>query len=231
MRIAVLHHHFLVIDELVEAPQFKLLYQSLRRAKYRTHAGWASVWSLAEQGGYRCSPFTGDSIVRDGGNPASVAYAIFAQALDGILPELEYLTGRRGEDWTHFNGNAVMFPPGGALNWHTDKKYAASYSYYCQSEWQRRWGGELLVQEQEAPSWGRGAPEGTGAARAAGAKPEGEAVDDIGYYVAPIANRLVVVRGAIPHRIAAVSPAAGENYRMSITGFFVAGEAGEDDEA
>lgn len=223
MRISVRHRHFIVIDDLVEASQFELLYQSLKRAKYRTHVGWSSLWSLSEERAYRCSPFTSDSLARDFGDPASVAYSIFAQALIGVLGDVEYVTGKQRDDWDRFNGNAILFPPGGALNWHSDKKYAASYTYYCQNNWQRRWGGELLVLEEEPPRWGTGEVEGD-TDRGAGV------VDDVGYFVAPTANRLVVIRGATPHRIAAVSAAAGENHRMSITGFFLTGDAGEHDE-
>lgn len=224
MRIAVVHRQFMVIDDLLERSRFDLLYESLKRAKYRAHVGWAPVWSLAEDRAFRCSPFTSTTLVKDFNNPESVAYSVFVEALKQVLGDIEYLTGREGEDWHHFSGNAVLFPPGGALNWHSDKKYAASYTYYCQSVWQRRWGGELLVLEDDAPRWG--SPDD-----AVNAVSEPAAVADVGYFVAPVANRLVVIRGATPHRIAAVSAAAGENHRMSITGFFVKGDPGESDEA
>jgi len=224
MRIAVVHRHFIVIDDLLEKPRFDLLYESLKRAKYRAHAGWSSVWSLAEDRAFRGSPFTSATLVKEFNNPASVAYSLFVEALRQVLGEVEYLTGREGEDWHHFSGNAVLFPPGGALNWHSDKKYAASYTYYCQGVWQRRWGGELLVLEDDEPRWGHPGD-------VVGADQEPGAAADVGYFVAPVANRLVVIRGATPHRIAAVSAAAGENHRMSITGFFVKGDPGEDDEA
>lgn len=225
MRIAIVHRHFIVIDDLIEKSRFELLHESLKRAKYRAYSGWSSVWSLDEQGAYRCSPFKSGNVTRDFGDPASVAYSILTEGVNAVLDDVEYLTGKHGHDWGHFNGNAVLFPPGGALNWHSDKKYVASYTYYCQSDWQRRWGGELLVLEDGPPHW---SPPETGDA---GSSQDSGVVSDVGYFVAPVANRLVVIRGATPHRIAAVSAAAGENHRMSITGFFVKGDPGERDEA
>jgi Rps23 Pro-64 3,4-dihydroxylase Tpa1-like proline 4-hydroxylase len=175
--------------------------------------------------GVRSSPFNSIRLTRDFGDPASVAYSIFVDALQRVLGDVEYLTGKQDEDWQHFNGSAVVYPPHGALNWHSDRKYAASYSFYCQREWQRRWGGELLVLEEEPPRWS--VPHDGKSAD--GQEPE--VVDDVGYFVTPIANRLVVMRGATPHRIAAVSAAAGEHHRMSITGFFVPHDPGERNEA
>ena len=41
-----------------------------------------------------------------------------------------------------------------------------------------------------------------------------------GSFVMPKPNRLVIIRGGLPHKIAKVSVAAGSHLRRSITGFF-----------
>jgi hypothetical protein len=212
MRIAVRHRNFMVIDDFVETARFELLRESLLGARYQPRTGSLPLWSLSEVRWVRSSPFTSDSVTRDFGDPATVAYFIFVDAFHRALAEMEYLTGPTGETWDHYNGNAVVFPPNGALNWHRDRRYAASYSFYWQRAWDRRWGGELLLLEEDGLLWG-----GDDDPRDEDPQP----VADIGYFITPIGNRVVVIRGNTPHRISAVSPAAGEKHRVSITGFFL----------
>jgi len=45
-------------------------------------------------------------------------------------------------------------------------------------------------------------------------------VPGVGSFVMPRSNRLVVIRGGLPHKIAKVSVAAGSHLRASVTGFF-----------
>lgn len=215
MRFTIRHRNFLVIDDFLEPSQFEFLHQNLTRLKYKPAGAlqWSSIWSLSEPQAFRSTPFR--SHEKQPPSPQHAGYAVFMRAMEGALAELEYLTGRKGEAWTHFTGNAVLHPPHRALNWHSDKKYAGSYSFYAQKEWQQRWAGELLIRETDPRRW----------------TPDGDAaeddvpppVDGAGYFLSPIANRLVAMRGDTDHRIAAVSPAAGEHFRMSITGFFVKG--------
>ena len=45
--------------------------------------------------------------------------------------------------------------------------------------------------------------------------------DGTGLYLAPTPNRMIFLRGSTPHMIKPVEPAAGDNLRLSISGFFL----------
>ena len=42
----------------------------------------------------------------------------------------------------------------------------------------------------------------------------------MGYYFAPTSNRIIFIRGATPHAIKRIEADAGDNLRLSLSGFF-----------
>ena len=88
------------------------------------------------------------------------------------------------------------YPQGSALTWHDDAGnfYAGSYVYYLHTEWKPTWGGLLLIADDECG----------------------------GKFIFPKPNRLVFIPRGVPHSISRVDKNAGENNRLSLTGFFFA---------
>ncbi|MET8695601.1 2OG-Fe(II) oxygenase [Streptomyces bauhiniae] len=116
--------------------------------------------------------------------------------------------GFQGTDWQYFSCTPYVYPAGSGLSWHDDALgRAGSFVLYVHDEWKSSWGAELLIANQVGQREPR--------------VEQHQGVDtDLGHYVAPVPNRLVVIRAGTPHRVKNVSARAGDHYRMSVTGFF-----------
>lgn len=129
-----------------------------------------------------------------------------------------FLTGTKG--WQSVNMRPYIYPVSSGLGWHTDRGKEAAFIYYAHPEWRAQWGGELLVAPVSGSPRTR---QGGGFQDFYDQFDDGLiAGKDIGTFVAPAPNRLVLLRGGVPHCIKRVDPAAGEAFRASIAGFFLA---------
>ena len=161
------------------------------------------------------------------------------EVVRGLLPEVKPLIGTMGADWKTFSARAWLYPANTGLSWHSDgTSYAGAYVWYGHQEWNCQWGGELMVGHES--THGRDLSNGhvpivtTKDGQITGIKQEplGSHIDNrvedevlsevgLGTYIMPKPNRLVVLGGATPHRISPVHPAAGDNIRCSVAGFFL----------
>jgi hypothetical protein len=120
-----------------------------------------------------------------------------------LATAIEPWVGMAVTDWRAVVARHFCYPRDSSLGWHDDPPpYTGAFAYYAHPSWRPQWGGELLVavgEDEEADN------HASGCGRFVGAAP----------------NRLVVIKGGTPHRIARVSRLAGEHERMSISGFFV----------
>jgi Rps23 Pro-64 3,4-dihydroxylase Tpa1-like proline 4-hydroxylase len=144
--------------------------------------------------------------------------------------------GQFGSDWDDFSASPSLYPVGTGLSWHRDaENNAGSFVYYVHPHWNVEWGGELLLGDpaqfsipgSQGPFFNP-APSGYADDGAAwlNSHLENERASETlmahgaGSFVMPKPNRLVIIRGGLPHKIAKVSVAAGSHLRCSITGFF-----------
>jgi len=99
------------------------------------------------------------------------------------------------ELYKNISVTAYCYQQGTGLGWHNDAGtgYHGSYAYYLHSEWKPTWGGHLLIGEDEVG----------------------------GRFIPPRPNRLVFIRRGIPHMIQRIDRNAGENCRLSLSGFFL----------
>lgn len=168
--------------------------------------------------------------------PTGTAVDALMEALVQQEERLRPALGRYGKDWDDFSASSSLYPSGTGLGWHRDaENNAGSFVYYVHPHWNVEWGGELLLGDvsqlsipasegpffnpaptglaDDGPSWLNSHLENERASQtllAAGT----------GSFVMPKPNRLVVIRGGLPHKISKVSPAAGAHLRASLTGFF-----------
>jgi 2OG-Fe(II) oxygenase superfamily len=168
--------------------------------------------------------------------PTGTAVDALMEALVEQEERLRPALGKYASDWDDFSASPALYPSGAGLSWHRDaENNAGSFVYYVHPHWNVEWGGELLLGHpaqmtipaaqgpffnpappdlaDDGPSWLNSHLENEQASQtllAVGA----------GSFVMPKPNRLVVIRGGLPHKIAKVSPAAGSYLRASITGFF-----------
>ena len=117
---------------------------------------------------------------------------------------------------------------GTGLSWHCDAgPYTGAFIYYAHPTWNAQWGGELLVADG-CGDYAQADREDGRRHRLDNAR-ENEILlrEGTGRYVMPKPNRLVYLQGGTPHRIMPVLPAAGQNPRVSVAGFFVKPEGVE----
>jgi hypothetical protein len=134
------------------------------------------------------------------GYPSACPVDLVIQWLLAHAAELQPWVGEVGRDWSTLSAGAFVYPYGTGLDWHADAEhYSGAFTLYAHPSWKPRWGGELLI---------------------AGRPFEPERWDGTGSFVLPRPNRMVVVRAGVPHKIQRVSQLAGENMRVSVSGFF-----------
>jgi Rps23 Pro-64 3,4-dihydroxylase Tpa1-like proline 4-hydroxylase len=134
----------------------------------------------------------------------------------------QLMTGERPpisvDTWNGFSLSAWVYQPGAGLEWHSDTGRIAAYIYYMHPEWRSSWGGELLIAADGARLSGAQAAEPS---RCGDPKAARESVCETGgVFVYPRPNRLVILRGGIPHCVKKVEGAAGKVFRASLSGFF-----------
>lgn len=158
------------------------------------------------------------------------------QAIIDNAPKLTPVLGQFRRDWEDFTAFPSLYPMGTGLTWHRDAvTNAGSYVYYAHPRWNAEWGGELLlgdaaqlaIPEALGPFFNAAPPgyEDDGATWL-NSHLQNDGASDIlmahgaGSFVMAKPNRLVVLRGGLPHKIAKVAIGAGSNVRASVAGFF-----------
>jgi hypothetical protein len=124
-------------------------------------------------------------------------------AMQRKLPEIREQIGAFGQDWIGIVAKAYAYPRGAKANWHTDSgPYSGAFVYYAHEVWERDWGGQFLYQEREQEATRDGSP-------------------GHGRFVAPLPNRLLILKAGTLHTVSSVSACAGDHPRLSLAGFFV----------
>ena len=112
-----------------------------------------------------------------------------------------------------FSLMAHAYRAGAEIDWHIDYSSLASYSFYLHDEWKPQWGGNLLVSDYNETVDVQG-NNGT-------VFDNNPSVCNPGYgsWYSPAPNRLVIIKKVF-HKVERVDQAAGNNVRLSFTGFF-----------
>jgi hypothetical protein len=228
---------FIIIDDFLtsehqEAVWLYIQREHLQRVDVATPTG---QWAWHDGGALRGSTI-GRRSKWHGQYPSGTALDLMMDRLVLAAERLTAVIGRLGEDWDDFTAFATLYPPGSGLMWHRDAPdNAGSYVYYAHPTWNAEWGGELLLGATaqlslpvELGPFLNPAPRHLAEAGESwlNAHLDNSRASDLllepgaGTFVAPKPNRLVVIRGGLPHKISKVSIAAGSHLRTSIGGFF-----------
>ncbi|MFF9352035.1 2OG-Fe(II) oxygenase [Streptomyces sp. NPDC014734] len=140
--------------------------------------------------------------------PAGNAMDRMVEHIENEAERLSRWSGKKEEHWDFFTCTPYLYPLGAGLSWHDDIKggKTASYTFYAHDEWKDSWGAELLVSGGGTLRTDKGNPKESGG---------------FGHYIAPLPNRLVIIKAGTPHTVKRVEINAGENIRASLTGFFM----------
>lgn len=207
---------FAVIDSFLPDETFQTVSTYVHQLEYRQTSPGMSIWHAIENENPRQSIQTyawassriaerlTDPIRAELRSSASMLIHPSGTPVDLVLEAVREeagrasaLVGKEGSDWVGILSSAFAYPPGARAAWHTDDhEYRGAFIYYVHDRWEKDWGGELLLEDQLL------------------------GVGD-GHYVAPLPNRLVILKGGIPHSVTRVSARTGGLARTSLSGFFV----------
>ncbi len=161
--------------------------------------------------------------------PTNLPFDRFIDHILAVQPHVEHMVGKQTETWEHFSVTGWMYPPGTGLAMHDDGSgvYSGAYVYFLNPTWRLHWGGLLLLADEEANEQ---------------VHKYRNSVDQYDYYqrkwlhqnplddmlmdqgfaqcVLPKRNRMVFIANDAYHMVTRVNEQCGDNYRMSLAGFF-----------
>ena len=205
MRLVKRTSYFAVLDDVLPAHEFARLGKFMAEEEYAfVHAtGWFKTYSVEDGNPLEGRTYLSQGLSEGQANhawPTGKAVDSLIECLEGLLDDFPDIVGRRELDWLLFTARPFLYPRGTSLSWHNDEDLelprSGAFAFYTHGEWRSSWGGELLV-----------APPGR--------------ERDLGFFILPMPNRLVLVQAGVEHTIRPVHLAAGEAMRSSIAGFLV----------
>lgn len=136
------------------------------------------------------------------------------------------------EGYVDFAMRCHAYPVGSKNPWHTDLG-ATTYTYYLHKEWAINWDSTLLVLPKDSVKYKQAMKVLEGTKRY-------DSYNDLvslelfqqkekfapllehgmGYFVSPKPNRLILINKNTVHGVTRVDPDAGQNLRITLTGFF-----------
>jgi Rps23 Pro-64 3,4-dihydroxylase Tpa1-like proline 4-hydroxylase len=207
---------FHVADDFLPAPDFLALRTEARQAplvdaKLVSFRGALQRWDgSVEMGAAHEVP------ARRLGEQASALSGFLARLSEHAAHDelIRSLVGAPDVAWQRISARYYFFGPGSGLSWHTDAPgRTGSFAYYVHESWRPHWGGMLLIGRRK---WASPVGDERSFLDAAEAE-EWES----GAFLAPLPNRLVVIRSGVPHSVAPLTGAAGDRFRISLSGFFL----------
>jgi hypothetical protein len=212
----------MIFDDFLDDEEWTTLWTDFQFADLHPVSRTAGAWKLSDGvplGGQEIiTPDRDAELVHDPEHPNRYpSQTPLDVVLTNLLGESDSFAEVVGDSWRHISARAYVYPRGAGLSWHRDDSaaYTGAYIYYAHPLWNAHWGGELLIAEDtpaDLPIMGH--------------RFENEAYSEalleqgVGRFVMPKPNRLVLLGGA-PHAVSAVSAAAGDHIRASVSGFFL----------
>lgn len=230
-----------VFDDVLSPEQFREVREHFRRIDYQSVSATRlqDTWRLTDGQPWIGSPATiysplsPELLLPPGVSVEAIGLSVYPtkspmdhviDAMKECLPEVEHLIGRPGEDWLVSTATPYLYPSGTSISWHADAwAYSGAVLYYVHPEWNVLWGGELLIAGEEVRAKHRARRKGPSVSHSFDNRQDNEELYDvgIGQYIMPRPNRMVFIAEYCVHGTTKVTPAAGQNVRMSISGFFV----------
>jgi hypothetical protein len=248
MRITFECSQFVVFDDVMPERELEEIWRYLQFVtlpRVDSVYDQDSPWPISDGG-----PLTGEPVLAaaepsellrraDGEAPAGPAYPT-GTALDYVfgkllclLPQIEAWVGKAGKDWNRISASPYVYPSGTALSWHADgSPLTGAFTFYAHPVWKAQWGGELLVahRSRKLPYSGSVTPDPHSLEEKLRYRFDKRAMNEhlsrpgVGRFIMAIPNRLVVLTGGNPHKVARVDPSAGDRVRATISGFFLRSE-------
>ncbi|WP_030871042.1 2OG-Fe(II) oxygenase [Streptomyces sp. NRRL F-2747] len=223
-----------VVDDFLGEAEFTSLATSLQFLSYRPmHSKeWVKAYGLSSAPVLQSELATRGRVDTTPPGMSRVGELVERIARPEEALQDSYPRGITG-DGSIVTGRTVLSGVGAALNWHNDaESLLGAYVFYGHPRWGSTWGGELLVLAEDEAGGGDGAGISGGRPRETNgdlgpdfmldARAE-QYRNDIGHgiFVSARPNRLVLLTSRVHHRVAPVTPSAGDQPRTAVVGFFV----------
>ncbi|MGW7458783.1 hypothetical protein [Streptomyces sp. NPDC054797] len=234
MKITIRTPHLTVVDDFLGEAEFASLATSLQFLSYRPmHAKeWVKAYGLSSAPVLQSELATRGRVDSTPPGMSRVGELVERIARPDEALQDSYPQGITGKGST-ITGRTVLSGVGAALNWHNDaESLLGAYVFYGHPRWGSTWGGELLVlAEDEADGRDRTGNSDAGPREINGDLGPDFMLDDRaeryrndighGIFVSARPNRLVLLTSRVHHRVAPVTPSAGDQPRTAVVGFFV----------
>lgn len=211
----------LVVDEFLSYEIACDFWGEIQELDYRS---WRSeIWHkhyLLDTGDL----FEGETIIDVNTTATGNAMRYFIDKINNSQQLFARIVGAKEKDWDIFTSRVAVMPMGSCLSWHEDGgAKSGAFVYYAHPIWRARWGGELMVAKR---------PTDAMLASAHAAQKNRKPFFDtgildkllgdpgVGMYISPKPNRLILLKSGTWHCVNRVEPAAGDNLRVSVAGFF-----------
>ena len=214
----------LVVDDFLPQESWDRLLNQVQCDEWTQSQPDDKYWHITDGANYKASK----RFLRDA--PFNDNYDIWADAIKTFADSeaaQEYTAG-----YTDIAMRCHGYPVGSKNPWHTDMG-GVTYSYYLHKHWQINWDSMLLVLPKDSVEYKQIMRKLPGTKqqdtyRSTGTlemfeqaeKQKGLIEHGMGYFVAPKPNRLVLINKNVVHGITRVDKDAGENVRLTMTGFF-----------
>lgn len=228
----------IVFDDFLPEEVYQRMYDFAIKSDYQrinTHGTVARAWCIEDGFPFRSSYnyfYYADGSSRPSGDyiyPTKTDADIFIDHLLAIQPQVEHVVGKQGTGWQHFSFTAWMYPAGTALSMHDDGAgvYHGAYAYYLNPVWRPHWGGLNIMIDEKGNT-----PVYDHAQKMGGSNfylrkwLHANQLDEIlmehglAYCIFPKRNRIAFIADNAYHMVTRVNEAAGDNHRMTLTGFF-----------
>jgi len=215
---------FVIIDDLLDNSSFAQLYAAMSHMEFKrtSAASWSKVYHPVDGEPLETAAYSTNRI--DAQQTSSCPLQIVSSAVSTVLEAQNHL-GLHPQ--LPFFARGCIHPAGSGLSWHRDGDHTVgSFVYFAHRRWSAWWGGELMIAQRPSAKAFRNVISRE-ESRSIHATFAPEIMDEllldqgIGTFIAPKPNRLVLMNQDVFHCVKPVLPAAGREFRLSVSGFFL----------
>lgn len=224
--------HVAVFDNFLKKADMENLNSFISRLDYSSvHTEkWQRVWRLCD-GAPLVGPtwtFEKRSAEHHAGRPGETSGSSMTKFLDHVmdLAKDAHAIVANPVAWVAITAAPWVYPAGTGLSLHSDgpPNFTGSYVYFSHKRWNIHWGGQLLIMNEStsgvfAKTGGRKI---NSMAKWLDDSIENELMWEPGLALCifPKPNRIVFIGPKAQHLITRINDAAGQNARISVSGFF-----------
>jgi hypothetical protein len=215
---------FVIIDDLLDPTSFSQVYGDMSQMEFKktSNQTWSKVYHPTDG-----EPLETGAYVRNGLDGEENTSCPLRLVSNAVAKEVEKHGILGPHPQQRFFARGCIHPAGSGLSWHRDGDHTVgSFVYFAHRRWSAWWGGELMIAESPSARAFRKVL-ALAELRTVHATFTPEIMDELlldqgqGTFIVPKPNRLVLMNQDVFHTVKPVLPAAGRDFRLSVSGFFL----------